>query len=621
MQYEIYGKQINGVVVEPFGTYSTFDGNTADINAIFGIPCGNFLSPGWCTTYGLASVIMPAMWNIQWSNHPSTCYDLTTPPPYSIIPPTYQATLEFDPDVQKYNPLLDSKPSGAMYVGLPCITNTPLTEDFVPTAVNPQFALDDQLPTSIHVSAFDAINAGPSATTLNVFSTSLATVAQPTATSVDSNGMGAQFPYPSLPAGAYITTITTSVPGSPTTTNGMQPFYIAHDDTSYSSAFGVAVAVPQEIVTSFGAADIYGDGTCAGQPYSYTSTNGGNPIPLVTLPTRGQLAIGTSSNTVAVGTTPTVVIAYNDQEQDNYSSRDQRDQCDNEWDQITGAQSALVVNTGDNSVSLLDIGWYNYPTGTITVGSLPVAAAISPDETKAYIANYGDGTVSEIDLVNVQKTRTIAVMSHPASVTFDSNENLWVGGQGGVMKVNVSGWFVASSTPIDGTVNGMNYDTQKGVLVQTMLQNGNSASVAAGGTTGEGTEGTTGSNPIVFNTTPGLSYSTQNTFSVATLASATSTSSTVMGDNAAYAQSSIAPYLAFPGQLAFVPPIYSATNGDMTATVNGTSFTVSIVGTGEVLIQGTLPYPARSVALSSTAVYFTMPESNSLVSLPISISN
>ena len=164
----------------------------------------------------------------------------------------------------------------------------------------------------------------------------------------------------------------------------------------------------------------------------------------------------------------------------------------------------------------------------------------------------------------------------------------------------------------------MNYDTQKGVLVQTMLQNGNSASVAAGGTTGEGT---TGSNPIVFNTTPGLSYSTQNTFSVATLASATSTSSTVMGDNAAYAQSSIAPYLAFPGQLAFVPPIYSATNGDMTATVNGTSFTVSIVGTGEVLIQGTLPYPARSVALSSTAVYFTMPESNSLVSLPISISN
>jgi YVTN family beta-propeller protein len=490
--------------------------------------------------------------------------------------------------------------------------------------MSPQVALDDALPATLQVTAFDPILAAAGITNLHVIGMDMSNPSNVTAISVASDGSSAVFPYPRqsnglpLPAGAYITTITTDPSGSPQTTNGMEPFYVAHDDTSYSSAFGVAVAVPQEIVTSFGAADIYGDGTCAGQPYSYTSTNGGNPIPLVTLPTRGQLAIGTSSNTVAVGTTPTVVIAYNDQEQDNYSSRDQRDQCDNEWDQITGAQSALVVNTGDNSVSLLDIGWYNYPTGTITVGSLPVAAAISPDETKAYIANYGDGTVSEIDLVNVQKTRTIAVMSHPASVTFDSNGNLWVGGQGAVMNVNVSGWFIASSTPIDGTVNGMSYDTQKGVLVQTMLQNGNSASVAAGGTTGEGT---TGSNPIVFNTTPGLSYSTQNTFSVATLASATSTSSTVMGDNAAYAQSSIAPYLAFPGQLAFVPPIYSATNGDMTATVNGTSFTVSIVGTGEVLIQGTLPYPARSVALSSTAVYFTMPESNSLVSLPISISN
>jgi YVTN family beta-propeller protein len=84
-----------------------------------------------------------------------------------------------------------------------------------------------------------------------------------------------------------------------------------------------------------------------------------------------------------------------------------------------------------------------------------VAAAISPDETKAYIANYGDGTVSEIDLVNVQKTRTIAVMSHPASVTFDSNENLWVGGQGGVMKVNVSGWFVASSRGGSGKLNSL----------------------------------------------------------------------------------------------------------------------------------------------------------------------
>jgi hypothetical protein len=190
------------------------------------------------------------------------------------------------------------------------------------------------------------------------------------------------------------------------------------------------------------------------------------------------------------------------------------------------------------------------------------------------------------------------------------------------VNVNVSGWFIASSTPVNGTVTGMSYDTQQGALVQTILQNGNSASVAAGGTIGEGTgEGATGSNPIVFNSTPRLSYSTQSTFSVATLASTTSTSSAVMGDNAAYAQSSIAPKLAFPGQTAFSPPIYStnAINGDIIATVNGTSFTVSILATGQILMQGTLPYPARGVALTPAMVYFTMPESNSLVSLPIQL--
>lgn len=571
---------------------------------------------GWRTYIDVNYMEMPAYWDLAWS-HPSYCLDSSgyahtpIPNPYTVpnVPFLY-TTSQNTFDVYRFD----------------CFTNDKSNPDFVPTNVSPQFILDDAIPTTLQVAAFDPISAAPSITNLHIFGTNLSNPANLSAISVASDGSSAVFPYPrqsngsSLPSGAYITTITTDPSGSPQTTNGMEPFYVAHNDTSYPTAFGVAVATPTETDMNYFSNDEWGDGTCLGSQLTSSYVIGGTPKPLVTLLTQGKLAIGNSSTTVNVGSNPTVVIPFNDfplhSEYTNVGPGN-LGACIWGTQDWVGAQSALVVNTGSASVSVVPIGTYNnYPTGTISVGNHPIAAVINGSETMAYIANYDDGTISEVDLNALIQTRTIRVMDHPASVAFDSNGNLWVGGQGAVMNVDVFDWLIASSTPVNGTVNGMSYDTQQGVLVQTVLQNGNSANVAAGGTTGEGA---TGSNPVVFNATPGQSYSTQGTFSVATLGSATSTSSTVMGDNAAYAQSYIASNLAFPGQTAFSPPIYSATNGDIIATVNGTSFTVSILGTGQVLIQGILPYPSRGVALTPTTVYFTMPESNSLVSLPIQL--
>jgi len=106
-------------------------------------------------------------------------------------------------------------------------------------------------------------------------------------------------------------------------------------------------------------------------PYSTTENYGGGELPIVTLPQRGMVAVGSMSNLIQVGSLPTVVIPYNDQ---TVSTSNALDACTLQTFTWTGAQSALVVNTGSNSVSLINIGGYSYPTGTVSVGTQPVAA-------------------------------------------------------------------------------------------------------------------------------------------------------------------------------------------------------------------------------------------------------
>jgi hypothetical protein len=45
-------------------------------------------------------------------------------------------------------------------------------------------------------------------------------------------------------------------------------------------------------------------------------------------------------------------------------------------------------------------------------------------------------------------------------------------------------------------------------------------------------------------------------------------------------------------------------------------FTLSALPSGEPLMSGTLPYPIRGVSIGGNTIYFTMTESNSVVSVP-----
>jgi hypothetical protein len=559
-------------------------------------------------SYQYLNMREPATWALSYSPNSPTghCYDLQTkadqPNPIKLTKDLNPNTNHLDGTI--YIPHTPPPPQ----LALPCFTNTTDNPDFSPTAVSPQFVLDDALPTSVKVAALRKLTQQPSQTHLELIGLSYNKAADVTALSIASDGMSAQFPYPKVAAGPYLGMIT-SQSSSPTTTDGMEPLYIGHNDKSYPGAFGVAVATPMEYGTSTSIQDYYGDGSCAGQEVDSSGINsGGVPIPLVTLLSSSQLAVGTTSTKMSVGTSPTVVIPFNDQQQ-YYQSPTSigGGTCSSYTQTWTGAQSALVVNTGSASISVVQIGTYPYPHGTVYVGHHPVAAVVSQGSQTpfAYVANYDDGTISEVNLTSLQQTRMLQVMPHPTSLAWGQNGALWVGGQGAAQQINISTWSTGPSHAVDGTISGMAYDLTQGALVFSLLQNGSSSSPSAGRTM---------ANLIAYNSSPNSSYTATG---VMTLSNGALTGATVMTDTAAYSASSLKSYLAFPAQTAFVPPIVTANGGDVIATATGNAFTVSIISTGSVLIRGTTPYPIRGVALSGNMLYFTMAESGSLVSLPV----
>ncbi|MEX0973527.1 MAG: PKD domain-containing protein [Solirubrobacterales bacterium] len=62
-----------------------------------------------------------------------------------------------------------------------------------------------------------------------------------------------------------------------------------------------------------------------------------------------------------------------------------------------GAREALVANSGDGSVSVIELGTGS-TVATIGVGNGPSDVAIAPDGSRAYVTNEADGTVSAIDV-------------------------------------------------------------------------------------------------------------------------------------------------------------------------------------------------------------------------------
>lgn len=86
----------------------------------------------------------------------------------------------------------------------------------------------------------------------------------------------------------------------------------------------------------------------------------------------------------------------------------------------SAAQFAYVVNTNDNTASIIDTAT-DTVTATIPVGNYPTGVAMSPDGTKVYITNgydYGGNTLSVIDTATNTVTATVNVGDWPLGVSF-----------------------------------------------------------------------------------------------------------------------------------------------------------------------------------------------------------
>src|ERR1017187_594599 len=83
--------------------------------------------------------------------------------------------------------------------------------------------------------------------------------------------------------------------------------------------------------------------------------------------------------------------------------------------QVAYAQArAYVANFGSNSVSVIDTS-SNTVVATVGVGSQPNGVAITPDGTRAYVAN-GGGDVWVIDTSSNTVVATVGVGSQPNGV-------------------------------------------------------------------------------------------------------------------------------------------------------------------------------------------------------------
>ena len=85
-------------------------------------------------------------------------------------------------------------------------------------------------------------------------------------------------------------------------------------------------------------------------------------------------------------------------------------------------KKAYVANYGDNTVSVINIKKGTVHRTPITVGDGPQSVAFTPNGKKAFVANYNDHTVP---VINVKKDTVqgapITVGNGPASVVFSPN--------------------------------------------------------------------------------------------------------------------------------------------------------------------------------------------------------
>lgn len=412
-----------------------------------------------------------------------------------------------------------------------------------------------------------------------------------TATGVSTDGSQATFPFPSsLPQNGYSLAVVNQVGGSyGQFAAGSNLLSIASRQTISGSPFGVAVGA-QSIVTN----------TCVWVPtppygghYQCTPTTTYNPVPVVSLYSAGQALVG--GTRVTVGSNPTAVVTYTG----NTSSTTTPN--GNGYTTVTIAHQtrAAVANSGSNTVSILDIV-NKVPVATITVGNRPVALAVSSDSSTGYVANYADRTVTKINLTTNTPSTTVAVGGNPTSLALTSAGILWVGGAGSLTQINTQTMTVVGTSTGTKNIIALGYsDSLNEILATTVDTNAN---VYADEIAPSGFHAGAAYTTLASNQVSGLgTYTAQPSGQLVRAFSATLASTSSISTNQVGA-----------------PPLV-VQDGWAVVTATPTGFTITDASGHIVLVSERTPSPVTAIAVDTNlhVAYLTMPDSNTLLMVPL----
>jgi YVTN family beta-propeller protein len=225
---------------------------------------------------------------------------------------------------------------------------------------------------------------------------------------------------------------------------------------------------------------------------------------------------------------------------------------------------------------------------------------LKSDGTRAYVANYGSGTVAEIDLTTQTSGRTISVGSNPQSLTMDPAGNaVWVAGQSYIKKIDLTTFTVTATQSVAGTVTSVATSNQQNTLVYSLVNDGAFFATSGGSQSGQSSSTYTVQELHLGDLTNGVSYG-------ASLAVPYSTYTM----NGTLPNSTLAPGAT---------QVSAQWANGMAASATPTGFVIYDVVNHVELMRGTTATPVRGIASdpNNWVVYLTTPDSNSYITVPL----
>lgn len=254
---------------------------------------------------------------------------------------------------------------------------------------------------------------------------------------------------------------------------------------------------------------------------------------------------------------------------------------------------AYVVNSGSSTVSVVDLASSDSSTGTtIAVGTTPKDIFISSATKRAYVANQGAGTVSVIDTTNntVVETVSVGVAPRRVAVSPDGTKAYVAQGSRSVTIIDASTNTVAGSVRVGKAPRGITVSSD-GTKVYVANYNSNTVSVIDTSTNTVVATVEVGANPDSLRLGTGdsslyVSNSGGSDLSVVDTSINTVTATYTVGEG--------------PDDLAL-----SADGGTLYVANHG-PHNVSVLNTSDGLLARTLDIAASSIEVGSDdALYFT----------------